>query len=333
MTFLKRALLCAAILASPNIAAASCEPGEMVIRFAHVTNTDRHPKGIAAALLEKRVNEEMNGKACMIVYPGGSLYDDDKVLQAMLHGDVQLAAPSLSKLETFTKKFRIFDLPFLFKSIDAVDAFINSPDGSDLKNSMSRRGLVGLSFWHNGMRQISANKPLVFPTDAEGLTFRVQSSDVLAAQMRAIGASAKPMSFSKVFAALRDGVVDAQVNTWSNIFGQKFYEVQDGVTETNHSSLSYLVVAPANWLRTMDPAIRSQFLQLVDEVTVLRNKEAYEVNQQAKQGIIDAGGVIRQLTDAQRTAWINAMSPVWDQFADDVGLEKIKAAQAINAQF
>ena len=100
-----------------------------VIKFSHVTNTDKHPKGIAATLLAKRVNAEMNGKACMQVFPNSTLYDANKVLEAMLQGDVQLAAPSLSKFEKFTKKFRIFDLPFMFKDIAAVDRFQNSDAG------------------------------------------------------------------------------------------------------------------------------------------------------------------------------------------------------------
>jgi hypothetical protein len=140
---------------------AACDPGEIVIKFSHVTNTDKHPKGIAASLLEQRVNDEMNGKACMEVFPNSTLYDDNKVLEAMLSGDVQLAAPSLSKFEKFTKKFRLFDLPFMFENIEAVDRFQNSADGQKLKDSMKRRGLQGLAFWHNGMKQMSANKPLI----------------------------------------------------------------------------------------------------------------------------------------------------------------------------
>ncbi|MEM9278712.1 MAG: TRAP transporter substrate-binding protein DctP, partial [Pseudomonadota bacterium] len=160
---------------------AACDPGETVIKFSHVTNTDKHPKGIAASLLEKRVNEEMNGKACMEVFPNSTLYDDNKVLEAILNGDVQMAAPSLSKFEKFTKKFRIFDLPFMFANIEAVDAFQNSSAGQDLKDSMVRRGLKGLAFWHNGMKQMSASRPLMSPEDAKGLKFRVQASDVLVA--------------------------------------------------------------------------------------------------------------------------------------------------------
>ncbi|NCV12554.1 MAG: DctP family TRAP transporter solute-binding subunit, partial [Rhodobacteraceae bacterium] len=305
--------------------------GETVIKFAHVTNTDRHPKGIAATLLQQRVNDEMNGKACMEVYPNSTLYNDDQVLEAMLQGDVQLAAPSLSKFEQFTKVFRIFDLPFMFKNVNAVDEFQNSETGQAMKESMTRRGLLGLAFWHNGMKQMSANKPLEMPTDANGLKFRVQNSEVLKAQMAALGGSPQPMAFSEVYGALQTGVVDGQENTWSNIYGQKFFEVQDGITETNHGIIDYLLVTSTDWLDSLDADVRDQFLTLVSEVTEARNSESTAVNEAAKQEIIKAGGVVRSLTAAQRAAWVEAMKPVWDQFASNVGEDNIAAAQAINA--
>lgn len=312
-------------------AAASCEDGEIVVKFAHVTNTDKHPKGIAAALLAQRVNDEMNGTMCMEVYPNSTLYNDNKVLEAMLQGDVQLAAPSLSKFEKFTKQFRVFDLPFLFKNIDAVDAFQASDAGQALLDSMQRRGLQGLAYWHNGMKQMSANKPLLVPADANGLKFRVQSSDVLVAQMEAIGGSPQKMAFSEVYGALQQGVVDGQENTWSNIYGKKFFEVQDGITETNHGVIDYLVVTSVDWLDSLDPAVRDQFLTILNEVTTSRNAESTAVNDSARKAILEAGGVIRELTPEQRQQWVDAMKPVWDKFAGDVGQENIDAAQAINA--
>ncbi len=311
-------------------ASAGCDEGEVVIKFSHVTNTDKHPKGIAASLLQKRVNEEMDGKACMEVYPNSTLYNDNKVLEALLQGDVQLAAPSLSKFEKFTKKFRIFDLPFMFKSMDAVDAFQASSTGQAMLDSMQKRGLQGLAFWHNGLKQLSANKPLIHPTDANGLKFRVQSSDVLVVQMEAIGGSPQKMAFSEVYGALQQGVVDGQENTWSNIFGKKFFEVQDGVTETNHGIIDYLVVTNVDWLESLDADVRDQFLTILKEVTKTRNAEAFAVNESAKQSIIKAGGTIRQLTPEQRAEWVAVMKPVWDKFVGDVGQENIDAAQAIN---
>ncbi|MCB1336149.1 MAG: DctP family TRAP transporter solute-binding subunit [Maritimibacter sp.] len=310
---------------------AACDEGEIVVKFSHVTNTDKHPKGIAANLFMERVNAEMEGTACVEVYPNSTLYNDDQVLEAMLQGDVQLAAPSLSKFETFTKVYRIFDLPFMFKNMDAVEAFQQSEAGQAMKDSMARRGLQGLAFWHNGLKQFSANKPLLMPEDAAGLKFRVQPSDVLVAQMEALNASPQPMAFSEVYGALQTGVVDGQENTWSNIFGQKFFEVQDGATETNHGVLDYMVVASVDWLDSLDPAVRDQMLTILDEVTTDRNAAVAQVDDEARQAVLDAGGVIRELTDEQRQAWVDAMKPVWAQFEADVGADNIAAAQEINA--
>lgn len=261
------------IAISGNALMAACDDGEMVIKLSHVTNTDKHPKGIAASLLQQRVNDEMNGKACMEVYPNSTLYNDNQVLEALLQGDVQMAAPSLSKFEQFTKVFRIFDLPFMFKNINAVDEFQNSDTGQAMKESMTRRGLLGLAFWHNGMKQMSANKPLEMPSDANGLKFRVQNSEVLKAQMAALGGSPQPMAFSEVYGALQTGVVDGQENTWSNIYGKKFFEVQDGVTETNHGIIDYMLVTSTDWWDSLDAGMRDQLSKIVDEVTEARNSE------------------------------------------------------------
>lgn len=319
-----------ALLTTSTIAQANCDKGEIVIKFSHVTNTDKHPKGIAATLLEKRVNKEMNGKACMQVFPNSTLYDDKKVLEAMLNGDVQLAAPSLSKFEKYTKKFRIFDLPFVFNDIDAVDRFQNSKAGQKLKNSMVRRGLKGLAYWHNGMKQMSANKPLIKPEDAKGLKFRVQTSDVLVAQIEQLGASPQKMSFKEVYGGLQSGVIDGQANTWSNIYGKKFFEVQDGITETNHGILDYLVVTQSKWWDGLPGDVRKQLAAIIKEVSETRNKESTKVNMENRQKIINAGTKIRQLTSKQRQAWVDTMKPVWKKFEKDIGKDLMDAALKSN---
>ncbi len=331
---MKKSIISCAVLsialfgASASVYAASdaCQEGEVVIKFSHVTNTDKHPKGIAASLLEKRVNEEMDGKACMEVFPNSTLYDDNKVLEAILQGDVQLAAPSLSKFETFTKKFRLFDLPFVFKDINAVDAYQASEGGRELLNSMRRKGLQGLTYWHNGMKQISADRALLTPADAQGLKFRVQPSDVLVAQFKALGANPQKMAFSEVYGALQTKVINGQENTWSNIYGKKFFEVQDGVTESNHGIIDYLVVTSTSWWSGLPDDVRDQFGQILSEVTGERNAAAAAVNQENKQLIIESGGTIRTLTDAQRAEWVETMKPVWAQFEADIGADVIKDA-------
>ncbi len=324
------ALILGSLTSGTAMATANCDPGEIIIKFSHVTNTDKHPKGIAASLLEKRVNAEMNGKACMQVFPNSTLYNDKKVLEALLNGDVQLAAPSLSKFEKFTKKFRIFDLPFVFEDINAVDRFQNSADGEKLKNAMIRRGLKGLEFWHNGMKQMSANKPLISPADAKGLKFRVQASDVLVAQFQQLGANPQKMSFKEVYGGLQTNVIDGQENTWSNIYGKKFFEVQDGITETNHGIIDYLVVTSTKWWDGLPDDVRSQFATILKEVTEVRNGESTNVNNMNRENIIKAGGTVRTLTGAQRQVWVNAMKPVWKKFEKDIGKDLMDAALAAN---
>jgi C4-dicarboxylate-binding protein DctP len=180
------------------------------------------------------------------------------------------------------------------------------------------------------MKQISANKPLITPEDAEGLKFRVQASDVLVAQMEALSANPQKMAFSEVYGALQTGVVDGQENTWSNIYGQKFFEVQDGITESNHGIIDYLVVTSTEWWDGLPEDVRSQLATIIDEVTATRNAESTRVNEEAKAAVVTAGGTVRSLTDEQRTAWVEVMKPVWAQFEDDIGTDLIAAAQSAN---
>ncbi len=323
------ATFAAALTFSANAAFANCDSGEMVIKFSHVV-AENHPKGQAADALAKRVNEEMNGKACMEVFANSTLYDDDKVMEAMLLGDVQLAAPSLAKFEAYTLKYRLFDLPFLFASLNSFDAFAASDSGKGLLKVMEPQGYSGLGYWSSGLKQFSAKKPLLLPSDADGLKFRIQPSDVAQAMIEAMGGSAQKLAFKEVYGALQTGVVDGQENSWCNIYTQKFFEVQDGVTETNHQLLAYLLVTSTEWLNGLDAGIRDQFVKIVDEVTAAANADVAAKETACRQNIIDAKGAIRELDATQRQAWVDAMKPAWAKFEGDIGKDLIDAAVASN---
>ncbi|MDD7911718.1 MULTISPECIES: DctP family TRAP transporter solute-binding subunit [Pseudovibrio] len=318
-------------LSAPAFASAGCDDGEVVIKFSHVVAAQGHPKGEMAAALADRINTEMDGKACMQVFPSSQLFDDDKVMEALLLGDVQIAAPSLSKFEAYTLKYRVFDLPFLFSDMDAVTRFTKGEKGQELLGAMSDVGFVGLGYIFNGLKHFSANRPLLEPSDADGLKFRVQTSDVAVAMIEAMNANAQKLAFKEVYGALQTGVVDGQENTWSNIYTQKFFEVQDGITETNHQLLTYLALTSQEWLDSLDPDVRDQFLAIFTEVTDEYNSRATQINEENKQNIISAGTEVRQLTPEQRQAWVDVMTPVWAKFADDIGQDVIDAAVASNA--
>jgi C4-dicarboxylate-binding protein DctP len=311
---------------------ANCDKGEVVIKFSHVVKATGHPKGDAATLFAERVNKEMNGKACMELFPNSTLYDDDKVMEAMLLGDVQLAAPSLSKFEAYTLKYRLFDLPFLFKDLAAVDRFYDSKEGKSLltDKGMTDKGYIGLGYWTSGLKQFSAKVPLIKPQDAKGLKFRVQTSDVAVAMIEAMGANAQKLSFKEVYGALQTGVVDGQENTWSNIYTQKFFEVQDGITETNHQLLAYLLVTTTEFLDSLKPDVKEQFLKIADEVTKTANDSVGKKEMANRDNIIKAGSKVRELNAEQRKEWVDTMKPVWSKFEADIGKDLIDTAVATN---
>ncbi len=311
----------------PLLAYADCDPGERVIKFSHVSSNKGHPKGEAAVAIAQRVNREMQGSACMQVFPRSQLFNDGDVLQALLLGDVQIAAPSLSKFEAYTKKMRIFDLPFLFDSMKSVEQFTSGQYGQQLLRTMEDKGIVGLSYIHNGMKQLSANRPILLPSDARGLVFRANNSDVTVAMYDALKAKGRKMPFKEVYLALETGVVDGQDNSWSNIYKNKFYEQQIGITETNHKILTYMAITSTSWLESLPVEIREQFLTIFKEESREANRRAFKINQQAKEAMLQQQVTIRQLTPEQRQQWKKVMRPVWEKFSQ--GIDKIMLDTAI----
>lgn len=320
--------LTAMMLALGIAGVANAAPVE--IKFSHVV-AENTPKGQMAIKFKELVAERMPDKAVVNVYPNSQLFGDNKVLEAMLLGDVELAAPSLSKFNKYTKALQLFDLPFLFKDMDAVERFQNGPAGQELLGSLKKKGLVGLGYLHNGMKQLSANDPLRTPADADGKKFRIMSSDVLAAQFEALEAVPLKKPFSEVFTLLQTKAIDGQENTWSNIYSKKFFEVQPYITESNHGVLDYLVVTSAEFWLTLPDDVREGVKEALDEAIAFGNKVANDKAMADKQAIIESGrSEVLTLTDAERQQWVEAMKPVWKQFEGEIGAELIDAAVQAN---
>ena len=315
-----------ALSVSAATAQASCDAGEVVAKLSHVTGGTTHPKVVAANAFAERVNAEMNGYMCVEVYPNSTLFGDSKELEALLLGDVQILAPSLSKFGSYTSKYGVFDLPFIFSDMDAAMRFTNSDAGQGLLREMEDVGFVGLGYWMSGMKYFSANKPLLEPSDANGLKFRVQSSDVAKAMIGAMGGTPQAMAFAEVYGALQTGVVDGQENTWSNIYTKKFFEVQDSTTETSHQLLAYLFMTSTEFLDSMPEDKRAQFLKISNDVTNEANLAVKAAEAANRQNVLDAGGKINTLDAEGRKKWVEAMKPVWKQFEDEIGADLIEAA-------
>lgn len=302
----------------------------IVIKFSHVVAEDT-PKGKMALKFKELVEQRLAGKVVVEVYPNSQLFGDGKELEALLLGDVQLLAPALSKFQKYTPLLQIYDLPFLFKDMQTIDTFQQGPQGQALLASMKGKGIIGLGYLHNGLKQISANQPIRVPADAKGKKFRIMTSDVLAAQYEAVKAIPIKKPFSEVFTLLQTNAIDGQENTWSNIYSQKFYEVQPYITETNHGILDYLVVSSVEFWEGLPKDIRTELEKALAEAIAYGNQVAAAKAEEDKQKIIDSKrSEVITLTDAERTQWVEAMKPVWKQFEDAVGKENLDAAIASN---
>lgn len=316
------ALLCAFSL---NVCAKEIE-----IKFSHVV-AENTPKGQMAIKFKTLIEERLAGKVVVRVFPNSQLFGDNKVLEAMQLGDVQIAAPSLSKFKKYTKKLQIFDLPFLFKDINAVERFQQGPEGQRLLNSLNNRGLQGLGYLHNGMKQLSASNKIKIPADVAGRKFRIMSSDVLAAQFHVLDAVPVKKPFSEVFTLLQTKAVDGQENTWSNIYSKKFFEVQKHITESNHGVLDYLVVTSRDFWYSMPKDIRIEVKSALDEAIVFGNNIAAQKAKKDKQLIIDSKrSIITTLSNNERKEWVETMKPVWKRFEKQIGKNLIQAAIKAN---
>jgi len=320
--------ICGILLLSLSVAA-SADP--IVVKFSHVV-ADNTPKGQAALKFKELVEKRFPGKVEVQVFPNSQLFGDGKEMEALLLGDVQIVAPSLSKFSKYTKKLQIFDLPFLFDDLGAVDRFQNSAKGHELLASMEGKGITGLGFLHNGMKQFSANSPLHKPSDAKGLKFRIQASDVLEEMFKAVGGNPQKIAFAEVYQSLQSGVVDGTENPWSNTYTKKFYEVQKYITESDHGVLDYIVATNAKWWNGLPSDIRKGMSEAMQEAITYGNKIAFTEDDDYRAKVIASKKTeIIKLAKVEKEQWRNAMKPVWTKFEGEIGKDLIDAALQANS--
>jgi C4-dicarboxylate-binding protein DctP len=323
-----KAVLVSLALTLALVGSATAAP--IVIKFSHVV-TENTPKGKGALLFKQLVEERLGDQVEVQVFPSSQLFGDNDEILALLKNDVQIIAPALSKFSQFTDVLQIYDLPFLFNDLEAVACFQDSDPGREMLDSMADKGIHGLAYWHNGMKQLSGPKPLHTPADASGLKFRIMSSDVLQRQFQEVNANPQKLAFSEVYLALQTGQIDGQENAWSNIYSQKFHEVQPYIMESNHGLLDYMLITSQRFWNGLPDDVRGELETIIAEVTIEVNNLAEAENLEAKQAIIDSGRTqVMDLTSEEKGQWREAMRPVWGAFEDDIGAHYIEAAAACN---
>ncbi|MDB5798524.1 MAG: DctP family transporter solute-binding subunit [Paucimonas sp.] len=249
-----------------------------------------------------------------------------------------MLAPSLAKFGPLgVKEFELFDLPYIFPAKDVLYRVTEGPVGQSLFKRLEPKGIVGLAYWDNGFKVMSSNKPMHMPADFKGMKMRIQSSKVLDAQMRALGANPQVMAFSEVYQALQTGVVDGTENPPSNLYTQKMHEVQKHVTLSDHGYLGYAVIVNKKFWDNLPPDVRGQLSNAMKDATKYANAIAQQENDRALEAVRKSGKTtIYSLTPAEKTAWRRALVPVQKEMEGRIGRDIIQAvnkeAQALGHQ-
>ncbi|MGB7191870.1 MAG: TRAP transporter substrate-binding protein [Collimonas pratensis] len=305
----------------------------IVIKFSHVVAQDT-PKGQGALRFKELAEKATNGRVKVEVYPNSQLYKDKEELEALQMGAVQMLAPSLSKFGPLgIREFEVFDLPYIFPSHEVLTRVTEGQIGRDLFKKLEPKGIAGLAYWDNGFKAMSANKPLKTTADFKGLKMRIQSSKVLDAQMRALGANPQVLPFSEVYQALQSGVVDGGENTPSNIYTQKMYEVQKYLTTSDHGYIGYAVVVNKKFWDGLPADIRTALEGAMKEATKYANALAQQDNDKALEAIRKSGKTtIYKLSDAEKADWRKALLPVQKQMEGRIGKDLIEAVNKESAK-
>ncbi|MGI4720975.1 MAG: TRAP transporter substrate-binding protein [Janthinobacterium lividum] len=324
-------LACAGLAASPGAHAQGANASRsanapIVIKFSHVVAPDT-PKGRAAERFKALAEQMTNGRVKVEVYPNSQLYRDREELEALQLGAVQMLAPSLAKFSPLgVKEFEAFDLPYIFPSKQALYAVTEGRIGRGLLRKLEAKGITGLAYWDNGFKIMSANKPLLAPSDFRGLRMRIQSSRVLDEQMRVLGAQPLALAFSETAAALRDGVVQGTENTPSNMYTQRMHETQSDLTVSNHGYLGYAVIVNKKFWDGLPGGVRRALERAMAEATVYEKTIAQRTNDEALAAIRRAGTTtIHTLTPQQQAEWRRAMAPVYARMEARIGKDVVQA--------
>ncbi len=326
--FTRRTLVQAAVVAATAFSAvAAMAQAPIVIKFSHVVAPDT-PKGKGAQRFKELAEQRSGGRVKVELYPNSQLYKDKEELEALQLGSVQMLAPSLAKFGPLgVKDFEVFDLPFLFKDSAAFRGITEGPLGVDLFKKLESKGITGLAYWDNGFHIMSANKPLHTVADFKGMKMRIQSSKVLDAQMRALGALPQVMAFSELYQALQSGVVDGTEGVPSNFYTQKVFEVQKHMTLSNHGHLAYAVIVNKPFWDGLPADIRTTLTGAIKDATTYANAIAATENEIALDKIKASGKTtIYTPTAAELAEWKKALMPVHKEMESRVGKGTIEAA-------
>ncbi len=299
----------------------------ITIKIGYSTN-EEDPRGLASVMFKEMVEEQSGGSLVVEIYPSGQLGGDAALIEAMAldSGTVDMIITDASNFATYDSKMGISAMPFMFSSFEDAWAFMDSDIVAAIEENMIQYNMRILGHYDNGFRCVTTSTdPVESPDDMQGMLIRTPENPVIMATMRALGANPQPLAFSELYMALQQGTYDAQENPIPVIYNNKLYEVQKGLSITNHIYSGMCVTfAESTW---------NKMSENQQEIVAAAVKESETFNRETNKQMTDDFLVKLEeegvnIATPDLAPFSAACRSVYDEMADDYGEELLAEVEA-----
>ncbi|MCM3598044.1 TRAP transporter substrate-binding protein [Metabacillus idriensis] len=304
---------------SSNESGGSMSSGKKVIKLGSVNN-EQHTLFKGYEKFKELIEERTEGNITVEIYPNGQLGDDRTMIEGLQFGTLEAVGVSTSMLANWAPPMLAYDLPFVFPNADTAYSVLDGPYGEKVGKLLEEEDLVFLAYFENGFRQLTnSTRKIESVKDIDGLKIRVMQTPVHIETWSTLGASPTPMAYTELFTAMQQGVIDGQENPFGNTAMDRFYEVQEYMTVTNHVYNPMGLVISKKIFDGFSEEEKKIVLDSAKEAGDYQRQLNQKEDQNYKKMISDGGTKITELTPEAHAEFEEAVKSVYDEFVDEIG--------------
>ncbi len=300
---------------------------ELILRYAENQPED-YPTTQAALAFAGVVADRTDGRVKVAVYSGGELGAEQSVIQQMQFGGIDFARVSLSQLAEYIPALSVLQLPYLYEDASQMWRVLDGSIGDDFLAMLDQMDLVGLSWFDAGVRSFYTREKVTDLEQLQGLTLRVQESDMMSEMITDLGAEPVQVVYSQVYAALRNGQIDGAENNWPSYDAMGHYEVAPYFLQDEHTRVPEIQLASTaaiEKLEALDPSYPEVLRTCARESARTERRLWAEREARSEKELREWGVEVTTLPDAEKQKFRAAVQPLYDRFADQAELlERIK---------
>ena len=292
---------------------------QIIIHFSHVV-AENTPKGRAAIKFAELVKEKTNGRVIVQVYPNGILYNDDNEFEALQHNEIQMIAPTFSKMTSYLPSWQVLDLPFIIETDEQLKNVLTGPLKDQLLAELDTLNIKGLDFWSNGFKQIASNDyPVQNVEDFQSLRVRIMASELISKQFSLLGSTPITTTFDDVYNEIEKKHIQAQENTISNLYTKGFHKYEKHITLSNHGIMGYAVMINKPFWNSLDPELQQPILEALQEMSDWQFETSIAMNETGQQELVSLPNVtLTPISTELKNAWKEKVAPIYEMYKNEI---------------